>query len=425
MHSKSGVARAILRSRAPLFGGIAGLCLLSALAYGLLAKDRYVAAATLIVDPGALDATGAAGRLRATDIDLLRSERVAQRVVENEHLAEDPGMRRLYMESIEAGRPPLEALAHALVHQLDANSAGDGTLVRSAVTASEPGLAARVANAYAQAWGEVMLELRAESIRNGMERAHQELVALRARLGAAQARVRDGFNLSGAAPQADEEFAQLSRLATSALRRAEGGETPGDVRSGFPAQIDGAPEALGAGAESLASSLNPLPANLTSLASNAGANAATGELALRPAAAEAPLRPVAAAPARAAEDDIRLAQQSLEHAEERLARLSADGIGAPFPVHLLVAARAPETSSKPGLAACAMIGLVAGLVLGLLGMALAEIVDRRVRRPSDLANNLGLVVLGTLPAMVATRPAGIPALAMRRSNWLRESGGSA
>jgi uncharacterized protein involved in exopolysaccharide biosynthesis len=386
----------ILRSRAGLFGAVAGFCILGALAYGLLAKDRYEAAATLIVDPGALEASAGAGRLRATDLDLLRSERVAQRVVENEHLAEDPGMRRIYMESVEAGRPPLEALAHAISRELDASTTGDGTLVRSSVTASEPGLAVRIANAYAQAWGEVMLELRSESIRNGMERAHQELVALRARLGEARARVRDASELTRAAQQAEEEFAQLSRLATSAVRQAAAGETSGDGRGGFQAQIE----------------------------TDADLLAAPGELSLRPTAIEASLRP-AAATSPSAEDDIRLAQQSLEHAEERLARLSADGVGAPFPVHLLVAARPPEASSKPGVAACAIIGLAAGLVLGLLGIVLAEIVDRRVRRPSDLTNALGVVVLGTLPAVAPHRSPTLPTLRARRTAWLRASGGAA
>jgi uncharacterized protein involved in exopolysaccharide biosynthesis len=374
--------RDVLRARAWLIGATAGACLLAGLAYGLLARDRYVAVATLFVDPSALDVgtLGAkTGKGDGPDLDLLRSERVAQRVVENEQLALDPGLQEIFLASIDGGKPPLEAVARSVAAQMDAKAGGEGGLVRLAVSAAEPQLAARIANAYAQAWGEVGLELHAASIRSGIERAYQDLMALRGRIGQARASSRAAQGgASLAAAGVDAQFALLSRLATRSLPDDRGGLAARDPAADLPAGMPEAERAL----------LSPAP--------------------------PAP----AAASRSSADDEIRLAQQSLERAEDRLARLSAEGVGAPFPVHLLAPARVPETSIKPSLAQCAALGAGAGLLLGLLAAGLAERFDRRVRRPADVVRGLGVVVLGSLPAGPAAVNGHGPMLARVRP-WSR------
>jgi uncharacterized protein involved in exopolysaccharide biosynthesis len=394
------IAWAILRTRATLGGVVVLGCMGMALAYALLAKDRYEAVATLFVDPSALDAGTLGVRasgLRGTDLDLLRSERVAERVVENEHLIGVPELYGIYLSSIDAGRPPIEALGHFVAREVEAHAGGDGSLVRLTVTASEPQLAARIANAYAQAWGEVGMELHAASIRNSLERAHEDLVALRGRLGEARARHRDDHDLASTDERANAQFAQLSRLATSSLHRTEGAATSPPV-----------------GGAELPAARAPLESVSMDAAADAGALKANLVAVSAPPSSRSEGR---ANPPLSADDEIRLAQQSLDRAEERLARLSSEGVGAPFPVHVLLPARAPETSSKPSAVTCAEVGLGAGLLLALLAMALAERFDRRVRRPSDIAQALGIVVLGSLPAVRAAVPVRRPAL--RTLRWQR------
>jgi uncharacterized protein involved in exopolysaccharide biosynthesis len=411
-----------VRSRGVLLLGVAGFCLAAALGYGLLAPDHYRAVATLFIDPSPFDArtlNGAQGAARGSELDLLRSERVAQRVVENERLVEDPSLRSLYLQSIDAGRPPLEALAQYVAEHVDATGSEDGGLVRLAVTLNDGALAARVANAYAQAWGEVSLELRTASIRSGVERAHEDLVSLRARLGEARARLSGGAALAAAGSRADEQFAQLSRLSTRSLAQSNA-LAPPEAPGGVPA----------AGVRSVAAAL---PVDAAGAAARYEAAGPDGGLAIVPAVDRwdngrpeahdgAPRRPAAVSASASggvatttADDEIRIAQQSLERAEDRLARLSAEGIGAPFPAHTLRAAAVPDNSTKPGLALCAALGLAAGLVLGVLAMLVGEMLDRRVRRPSDLTRVTGIMVLGSLPAMV---PAATPA---QRAGALRLS----
>jgi len=366
---KGKVLTAVLRTRAALLLGVIGSCLAASLAYWLIAPNHFKAVATLFLEGTAAESRGsnvASSVPRSTEVDLLRSERVAQRVVENEGLLQEPALRALYLQSIDDGRQPPEALAQYLAGRVEANSVGDGGVVQLTVSMDAPNLAARVANAYAQAWGEVSLELRAASIRSGIERASQELAALRARLGEARARNVSDHALAAAGPRADEQFVQLSQLATR-------------------------PIAHGMFSESISAASESAQVAPSVLPQEPGMEAAA-RLAVLPAVTNP------ATVSTSAGDEIRLAQQSLERAEDRMARLSAEGIGAPFPVHMLRAASVPTISIKPPLVNCAGLGLVAGFLLGVLAVSIAELLDKRVRRPSDLSRALGLVVLGTVPA---------------------------
>ena len=418
MRPSGNLILAVVRSRGALLLGVAGSCLAAAVAYGLLAPDSYKAVATLFIDPSPFEArsvNGAQSASLGSDLDLLRSERVAQRVVENERLVEEPALRNLYLQSIDAGRPPLEVLAQYVAQRVGVSGSDDGGLVKISVTLGDAALAARVANAYAQAWGEVRLELRANSIRSGVERAHEDLVSLRARLGEARARLTGGNALAAAGSRADEQFAQLSRLSSRSITQSGATVLPDTVAGEAGGAVHGVAvmmpgEAVGAGR------FDPVAANSSGLIATASGERWDGvhSYGREGATHRVPVTEVAPAviATTSADDEIRLAQQSLERAEDRLARLSAEGIGAPFPAHMLHPARVPDASTKPALAICAALGLGAGLVLGILAMLIGEILDRRVRRPSDLSRIAGIVVLGNLPAVIpgkspAVRVAGL------------------
>ncbi len=381
----------VMRSRWILVAGTTAFGVAASMGYAALAPERFRAQAVLFTDVNSAVDAGAPGTSagHGVELDLLRSERVAQRVVENERLLEEPALRGLYLESIDAGRPPVDAVAEYLADHVRAAAGADGGVVRLAVTLGSAELAARVANGYAQAWGEVDLELRAAAIRGGVERAHDELTSLRARLGQARARQGDSASLAAAGSRADEEFAQLSRMTT---------------RNVYPATVQLASLAVGAAGTRAA------PADLPS--------DAPGAIRLEPGAGamgEAKVRAQAKTP----DDDIRFAQQSLERAEERLAQLSAEGIGAPFPVHILRAAEIPSVSIKPAVEFCLCLGAIAGLLLGMLAAGTAEAFDRRVRRASDLARGLGLVVLGTMPAARSANVQQPPMRPIESARWLR------
>ncbi|HXY21193.1 MAG TPA: hypothetical protein VEI29_00815, partial [Burkholderiaceae bacterium] len=151
---KGNFVIAILRTRAALLLGVIGSCVAASIAYWLIAPNHFKAVATLFLEvaSGESRATNVASLVpHSIDVDLLRSERVAQRVVENEGLLQEPALRMLYLQSIDGGRQPHEALAQYLAGRVEASSVGEGGVVHLAVTMDAPTLAARVANAYAQA----------------------------------------------------------------------------------------------------------------------------------------------------------------------------------------------------------------------------------------------------------------------------------
>ena len=415
MRANTAVLTAVVRSRAPILAAVTGVALLLALAYAWLAPDRFRATVTLFVEPaagagGAADAGAAAAR--SSDLDLLRSERVALRVAQNEHLAEEPSLRPLYLQAVESGRQPLDVLAQAVADRAEAVAGGEGGVVQLSVTMDDAPLAARIANAYAAAWGEVTLELRAASIRDGVERAHRDLMALRARLGQAQARLH-GTDDVAAVAGANARFAELARFASRPMPRG--------VPSTGPAEEAPGPHLASLrtdGSATIASAPSPVtPTNAfdpPAVRSDTTGPTAATLLNLGPGAAPAVRPPVEAAEG-SADDDIRIAQRSLERAEDRLARMAVEGIGAASPIHVLMAARVPERSEKPGVLASCAIGIAAGLLLGLLATLLVEVFDRRVRGANDVARGLGVVVLGQVPR---TRAAAV-ALALPDPHWGR------
>lgn len=369
--SKLRVFAAVVACRWHVVAGAGAACLTVAAAYSVLAPDRYTATATVMLDPVAFGGAASDASLH-TELDLMRSERVAQRVVANLRWSDNTVARNLFLESGDTRRTLSEFLAQQAMKHVSAQPLGDGGIVGVSFTSQDPEFAAQVANTYPQAYGEVSLEMRAAAIRSGVERADRDLAMLRVHLE--QARMRRSE--SGADSTAARAGEQLERLAQLALQSSK--------------RLFNAP--------SLEQLPQPVPIAFAEAADDAQGLAQLASVAVGARNAAASERPAAGA-AGSRDQDLRLAEANLERAEDRLSRLSAESIGAPFPVHLLVAATAPRTSSKPELAVCAAVGAAGGLLIGLIMALLIEMFDRRVRRSEDLSRNLGIAVLGDLPAV--------------------------
>jgi len=408
--ARGKVVLAVFRSRWRIIGGAAGVCLAAAVGYGVLAPELFRATTILMLDPGG--APGESIAARATHRELLRSERVAQRVVDNLHLVQDPAFGIQYLQSIDQKRPPVQFLAQYLAAHVRVSETADaGNIVQVDVLLPDPEAAARVANAYAQAWGEVSLEMRAQAIRNGVERADQELASLRARLGEARSRQDRPGAIAAVDSRADEQFAHLSRIAQGSTAPVTDVARQGTQLLGSLAQSLSAVVLSGVGQDSHEQGL---------LAGIAGSGPSAGGSSLPGLATSEAAPPGNGAGVPGVEYEIRRAQQSLARAEERLAMLSAESIGAPFPVHVIVAAQTPQASSKMDLGLCLSAGLLIAIFAGALAALVAERLDRRVRDASDVARGLGIVVLGDLPPgkheglPAQDRPAGAGA-----TRWLR------
>jgi len=126
----------------------------------------------------------------ATQLDIIRSQNVALRVVDQLGLDRNPGWREAYAETDPNPTPIREWIAAQIMENLDVeqlpNSSRVVTVSYEAMSAPE---AARLANAYAQAYVATALNLTVEPARRNAAWFDQQLKAQRARLEQSRANV--------------------------------------------------------------------------------------------------------------------------------------------------------------------------------------------------------------------------------------------
>ncbi|HET7203589.1 MAG TPA: GNVR domain-containing protein [Steroidobacteraceae bacterium] len=169
--------------------GIAG-------ALTFLEPKRYVATTSLVLNleserpfertevPAALSSN-----YLTTQMDIIRSQKVALRVVEEEGLAREPGWKQAYEESGATAVPIEHWIAAQVAENVEAEPLQNSRVVNLSYESLSPTEAARMANAYAEAFTATTLELVIEPARRNAAWFDQQLKAQRARLDAARERM--------------------------------------------------------------------------------------------------------------------------------------------------------------------------------------------------------------------------------------------
>lgn len=101
----------------------------------------------------------------ATQVDVIQSWRVAQRVVASLKFAQNPGMRQQWMESTGGGGDYERWVADLLLRSLDVKPSRESNVISLAYKSVDPKFAAALANAFAKSYADVTLELRVEPAR--------------------------------------------------------------------------------------------------------------------------------------------------------------------------------------------------------------------------------------------------------------------
>ncbi|MGE0030821.1 MAG: GNVR domain-containing protein [Steroidobacteraceae bacterium] len=189
---------AALRARFGLFVAALAVTVAAAMGVSLLLPTTYRATASLVVDTG--DVQTLSGPINVlfrpqeslayiqTQVDIITSPKVALKVVTDTALAEEEATRASFEEQ-EGGEGSIEGwLAGNLLHDLEVETSQSNVIDVSYV-ADDPEFAARIANAFARAYVDTMLELRVEPTRNAATWFDQQLRTLHADLEQAQARL--------------------------------------------------------------------------------------------------------------------------------------------------------------------------------------------------------------------------------------------
>jgi polysaccharide biosynthesis transport protein len=224
-----------LRARWLLFALAFVLTVAAATAATLALPKSYKATASLLVDAKEEQSLDSALRpmlmpqemvnYLQTQTDILTSEKVARKVVEDLNLASDPATVEDFEKAGGARRgATLEDWLVESLHQGLEVETSQSSVIQVSFTSGNPRSAAAIANAFANAFIRTTLELRVEPTREAAAWFDEQLKSLRQNLEDAQAKLTEYHRSAGivsADEQYDVESTRLALLADQVARAQE------------------------------------------------------------------------------------------------------------------------------------------------------------------------------------------------------------
>lgn len=245
----------ILRARWWLALAILVATVLLTAIVSLSLPKQYKAAASVVVDfkPDPVSAMlyggGGSPAQLATQVDIIKSDRVAERVVKNLKLAENPQVRQQWQDEA-GGRGTIESwLGSVFQRSMEVEPSRESGVITVSYRAADPRFAAALANAFVQAYIDTTLELRVDPARNYQSFFENRSKEARDKLEAAQSRV-SAFQTAKGIIATDErldvENARLTELSSQyTALQAISSESGSRERQAQGPQGDRLPEVLG------------------------------------------------------------------------------------------------------------------------------------------------------------------------------------
>ncbi len=443
----------ILRARMATAGLILLVTLALALAWVLLRPATYKANAPVLVDVR-MDPVGGtalqgmvAPSYMATQIDIVKSDRVAERVLQTLPADQEP-VKRWREESL-TKKAPQAWLAHKIQEYLDVKPARESNIVNIAWVGRTPAEAARVANAFAQAYLDVSLEVKTNPAKRYAEWFDDQVKISRERLGVAQDKL-SAFQQESGIISADErgdfETARLTELSTQLSNlqsrpRSSGGESQNPVVATLRADVARLEAKVSEGAATMGSAhpaMQRMQAELGALrsrmAAESGHAGAVAQGALRSSKQQEQELQKAIDAQRAKvlaltkqRGQLSVLQREVDSAQKAFETVSASAAQSRLQslanqTNMVRIASAVEPTEKTGLTGMQtmMVAGIGGVLLALAGVLLLELGNRRIRSVDDLSMVTRLPILATVPnagaALVPLRLGNAPRrLALARS----------
>ena len=415
------------------------------LVISLLLPKQYTASAAVVVDIRSPDPVGgmvlpglAAPSYMATQIDIINSDRVAQRVVKLLRMDESPVIREQWMEVTDGEGELIVWLADLLKQKLDVKPSRESNVITIAFSGPDPGFVATVANAFAQAYIDINLELKVEPARQHATWFEDQTKVLRDKLEKAQQALsayQQKTGIIATDERLDHEIAKLSDLSTQlTLVQAQTSESSSKSKSadssGILSEVMQNPLI-----NSLKSDIARLEAKLHESGVNLGRNhpqtkRSQSELASlkRKLASETQqihgsigtsyqvgkhkekelLEAMERQKKRVLElnrerdqisvlqRDVEAAQRTFEGVSQRSAQTRLESLSVQTNIATLNPASIPTEHSKPRILLNALISIFLGTLLGVGIALMVELRNRRVRSVEDLVEVTDLPVLATI-----------------------------
>ncbi len=451
----------ILRARYRVALLIILLAISAALAVSMVLPKKYTAQTAVLVDIRTPDPVAGGAPLQgvvapsymATQVDIVGSDRVAQRVVKMLKLDENPETKARWLEATE-GRGTMDGwLAESLQKRLDVRPARESNVINITYKGSEPDEAANVANAFAQAYLDINLALKTEPARIYAEWFDEQTKASRAKLEEAQARLSEYQQKAGIVSsdeRVDYETTKLAEISSqlttvqgdttdSQSKRGSRGDTVAEVMQSplinglkadvarQEAKVQEASVRLGENhpeRQRAESELAALKSRLASETARINASIETTyrvgkdrERELQGAVGAQKARVLALNKQRdelnVYRRDVESAQRAFETVSQSASQTRLQSLTNQTNVVRLNAATAPVNPSSPRMLVNLLIAAFGGTLLGVACALLMELANRRVRSAEDLVQMLELPVLASISSsMGAAKLSGPRRLAL-------------
>jgi chain length determinant protein EpsF len=410
----------------------------------LLLPEEYVASADVLLDVKSPDPVAGvvlpglmAPSYMATQVDIINSDRVAMRVIKLLRMDENPTIRQQWQEATE-GKGQLNVwLAGLIKKKLEVKPSRESNIIAISYSGSAPAFAAAMANAFAQAYMDINLELRLDPARQNAQWFDGQMKLHRERLDIAQAALSDYQQKTGIVvtdERLDYESQKLNELSTQlTVAQAQGTDSSSKRKSG---NIDTLPEVMQSGLVTqyksdigrlearmkdlevnigqnhpqyqrsqaeLAELRNKLNAEIASVSSSIGTAGTISKKKETELVAAVDLQKTKVLELKKHRDSIQLlvrevesAQRAYDMVSQRMTQTRLESQSIQNNVSVLNPAIEPGSPSKPKTKLNILIATFLGTLFSI-GIAVAlELVHRRVRSPEDLTQALDLPVLAVL-----------------------------
>lgn len=433
----------ILKSRKWLMiGGV-----LSALIVGgvltLLMPKSYLAKTTLVINYKGVDpVTGLSLPAQLmpgyipTQVDIINSDVVALKVVQNLNLSSSPSAIAQFKDEVKGDGDINVWLSELIRKKLFVKPSRESSVITIGYESPDPVFSALVANEYAKSYKEISLNLKTEPSQRATTYLTSQTDQLRSKVVAAQQKLsqyQQENNITSFVENFDVENAKLNELSTQlSVAESQAIEASTRSKSAKKSGIQAPDVSTNPVVQNLKMQLTAAQAKLADLSQVLSLNhprvvAAQAELEkikialnqevsnsevgvsessdinrqrvtqLKAAVAQQKLKLLSLNKSRdqlnILQKDVESAQNSLNAALQRLNQTSLEGSSNENEISILGTATPPLTATSPSLTKNLSISLLLGFFLSLLISIILEMMNRKIRHPSELMMLTGIPLI--------------------------------
>ena len=423
----------------------------------LLWPKNYTAKAAVLIDlkVDPIAGTSAAGMMPsaaylATQVDIVMSSHVAQKVVQTLHLDESPKMREEWVSKADSRGDYNAWLGEKILTNLKVESSRESNVIEISYDSTEPKFSALLANTFAKTYIDASVQFKTSPAKQysaffeeRARTAHQKMEAAQKKLTEAQKE--HGILVTD--EKLDAETMKLSDLSSQLTgiqsmvidaksRRAQAaisGDVSPDVmantlvttlKTELVKQETRLAESLERFGDShpliveMRANISSLKAKIKSEISRVGSSltasntiSTSRESAIKLAYEEQRQKLLKLKEDRSSvlflEREMQSAQRVYDAIQSRQNQMSLEGSNGQTNVVILNSASEPANQSSPKIGINMMLATLLAIALASAATLIAEFMDRRVRGISDLVNSTNLSVIGFLPSPASRARLGL------------------